>query len=156
MGHWYGYVTPDDVPALLDQHIGKGEIIERLWRGQMGAATEEDGKADEHKLPNGDAKKSKKKKKHEENSTESNKDNVAACCQVGSGFTCCRDGSLEQSSVGEENKLKETIAVNEKKCLGEVSSWFGSWEQSDVLTAAAVVGAVATVAVAYSFYRRSG
>lgn len=28
----YGYVTPDDVPALLDQHIGKGEIIEHLWR----------------------------------------------------------------------------------------------------------------------------
>ncbi|TQD98050.1 hypothetical protein C1H46_016315 [Malus baccata] len=31
-GHWYGYVTPEDVPELLDQHIGKGEIIERLWR----------------------------------------------------------------------------------------------------------------------------
>ena len=28
----YGYVTPDDVPELLDQHIAKGEIIERLWR----------------------------------------------------------------------------------------------------------------------------
>lgn len=28
----YGYVTPDDVPAILDQHIAKGEIIERLWR----------------------------------------------------------------------------------------------------------------------------
>ncbi|XP_042497149.1 altered inheritance of mitochondria protein 32-like [Macadamia integrifolia] len=31
-GHWYGYVTPDDVPTLLEQHIGKGEVIERLWR----------------------------------------------------------------------------------------------------------------------------
>ena len=28
----YGYVTPDDVPELLDEHIGKGDIIERLWR----------------------------------------------------------------------------------------------------------------------------
>lgn len=118
----------------------------------MGAATEEGGTADEQKLPNGDVKKSKKKKKHEENSTESNKDNVAGCCQVGNGFTCCK----EQSSVGEEKKLKETIAVNEKKGLGKLSCWIGSWEQSDVLTAAAVVGAVATVAVAYSFYRRSG
>ncbi|XP_068336210.1 altered inheritance of mitochondria protein 32-like [Pyrus communis] len=27
-GHWYGYVTLDDVPELPDQHIGKGEIIE--------------------------------------------------------------------------------------------------------------------------------
>ena len=34
----YGYVTPDDVPALLDEHIGKGKIIEKLWRGQMGLA----------------------------------------------------------------------------------------------------------------------
>lgn len=31
-GHWYGYVTPDDVSELLDLHIGKGEIIQRLWR----------------------------------------------------------------------------------------------------------------------------
>uniref|UniRef100_A0A9I9E0Q5 Altered inheritance of mitochondria protein 32 n=1 Tax=Cucumis melo TaxID=3656 RepID=A0A9I9E0Q5_CUCME len=30
-GHKYGYVTPDDVPELLEKHIGKGEIIERLW-----------------------------------------------------------------------------------------------------------------------------
>lgn len=28
----YGYVTPDDVPTLIDQHIGKGEVIYRLWR----------------------------------------------------------------------------------------------------------------------------
>lgn len=25
-------MTPNDVPELLDQHIGKGEIIERIWR----------------------------------------------------------------------------------------------------------------------------
>ncbi|CAI9111470.1 OLC1v1011695C1 [Oldenlandia corymbosa var. corymbosa] len=31
-GHWFGYVTPDDVSDLLDRHIGKGEIIERIWR----------------------------------------------------------------------------------------------------------------------------
>nr|XP_043638694.1 uncharacterized protein LOC122609817 isoform X1 [Erigeron canadensis] len=35
-GHWYGYVTPDDVPELLDQHIMKGEIIKRISRGPMG------------------------------------------------------------------------------------------------------------------------
>lgn len=28
----YGYVTPSDVQDLLDVHIGKGEIIEKLWR----------------------------------------------------------------------------------------------------------------------------
>lgn len=25
-------MAPDDVPELLDEHIGKGQIIERLWR----------------------------------------------------------------------------------------------------------------------------
>ncbi|KAJ0500744.1 putative thioredoxin-like ferredoxin, Thioredoxin-like superfamily [Helianthus annuus] len=32
----YGYVTPSDVPELLDNHIVKGEIIDRIWRGRMG------------------------------------------------------------------------------------------------------------------------
>ncbi|XP_043807432.1 altered inheritance of mitochondria protein 32 isoform X2 [Manihot esculenta] len=32
MGHWYGYVTPDDVPEIFDQHIGQGIVIERIWR----------------------------------------------------------------------------------------------------------------------------
>ncbi|PKI79157.1 hypothetical protein CRG98_000449 [Punica granatum] len=31
-GHWYGYVTPDDVPNVLDQHIIQGLVIEGLWR----------------------------------------------------------------------------------------------------------------------------
>ncbi|CAH8336956.1 unnamed protein product [Eruca vesicaria subsp. sativa] len=31
-GHWYGYVQPEDVPVLLEQHINKGEIVDRLWR----------------------------------------------------------------------------------------------------------------------------
>lgn len=39
-GHWYGYVTPEDVAILLDEHIGKGQIINKLWRGQMGLAEE--------------------------------------------------------------------------------------------------------------------
>lgn len=40
-GRNHGYVTLDDVPALLDQHSGNRDIIERLLGGQMGAATEE-------------------------------------------------------------------------------------------------------------------
>ncbi|RXH89354.1 hypothetical protein DVH24_031711, partial [Malus domestica] len=114
-GHWYGYVTPDDVPELLDQHIGKGEIIERLWRGQMGVSSNEAEKINDLKLPNGG------------------------------------EISLEQNGGSEEKKLKETRESFAKKdALGKLSSLIGNWEQSDVLAA----GAVATVAVAYSFYRR--
>ncbi|KAI3878623.1 hypothetical protein MKW98_027928 [Papaver atlanticum] len=34
-GHWYACATTDDVPAFLDQHIAKGDIIKKLWRGRM-------------------------------------------------------------------------------------------------------------------------
>jgi len=27
---WYGSVTPDDVPEILDQHIERGTVVERL------------------------------------------------------------------------------------------------------------------------------
>ncbi|XP_050223966.1 altered inheritance of mitochondria protein 32 [Mercurialis annua] len=146
MGHWYGYVTPDDVPEILDQHISKGEVIERLWRGKMGALTEEDEKVTEEKLPNG----KNIEEKLEESNTEFNKENVGGCCQGSNGFSCCRDG------VTEDKKQNEISEVHEKKGQGKLSSWISSLEQSDVLAAVAVAGAVATIAVAYSLLKRSG
>ncbi|KAJ8774960.1 hypothetical protein K2173_019964 [Erythroxylum novogranatense] len=151
VGHWYGYVTPDDVPEILDQHIGEGKIIERLWRGQMGVAAEEDKRTGEQPVPNAEI--SSKSDKYEERNTEVNKDNKGACCQGVTGFSCCKDESLE---VRKEKKLNEKTEVCGKKGLGKLSSWIGSLEQGDVLAACAVVGAVGTVAVAYSLYKRSG
>ncbi|MFZ0548084.1 MAG: sucrase/ferredoxin-like family protein [Candidatus Promineifilaceae bacterium] len=34
-GNWYGYVTPEDVPRLIDEHLFQGEIVADLWRGRM-------------------------------------------------------------------------------------------------------------------------
>ncbi|CAK7328130.1 unnamed protein product [Dovyalis caffra] len=209
MGHWYGYVTPEDVPEILDQHIEKGIVIERIWRtrkpdwernetwsdmngeilvkigiverinqcvcsclknvpvaaviigvgkkmnnllvyltrGQMGLSTEEG----EQKLPNG--KDETKSNKHEETITEAARDNGGSCCQGANGFSCCRDGSSE---IIKEKKLEENVKGHRKTGLDKLSRWIGSVEQSEVLAAVAVVGAVATVAVAYSFYKRSG
>ncbi|GAV68562.1 Suc_Fer-like domain-containing protein [Cephalotus follicularis] len=149
VGHWYGYVTPNDVPAVLDQHIAKGEIIERLWRGQMGVYTEGE-KVDEKQLPNGKEVK-KSKKKHEESKIQE-KEIAGGCCQGANGVSCCSDGSMKVTG----DKLIDTTEVHGKTGGGKVSCLVGSWEQSEVLTAAAVIGAVVTVAVAYSFYRRSG
>ncbi|KAL5787311.1 hypothetical protein ACOSP7_004260 [Xanthoceras sorbifolium] len=84
--HKYGYVTPSDVPALLDQHIAKGEIIERLWR------------FDAHKLPNG--KEEKKSKKHEGSNAQVNKETDTGCCQGANGISCCRDGSSDDVLTG--------------------------------------------------------
>ncbi|XVE67865.1 hypothetical protein DITRI_Ditri09bG0022200 [Diplodiscus trichospermus] len=150
-GHWYGYVTPDDVPELLDQHIAQGQIIERLWRGQMGASTEGGDKTDDQKLPNGTE--VKQNEKHEESTAQKTQENVGGCCQGANGFTCCMTANSEGS---ERNKSEETTEVHAKTGMGRLTSWVESWEQRDVLTATAVVGAIATVAVAYSYYRRSG
>ncbi|KAM2708144.1 hypothetical protein EV2_045980 [Malus domestica] len=158
-GHWYGYVTPDDVPELLDQHIGKGEIIERLWRGQMGVSSDEAEKINDMKLSNGGESKKIQEKPQENGNQIQKNENLSGCCQGANsnGFTCCKEVSLEQNGGSEKKKLKETReSCARKDALGKLSSLIGNWEQSDVLAAAAMVGAVATVAVAYSFYRRSG
>ncbi|XP_010528220.1 PREDICTED: altered inheritance of mitochondria protein 32-like [Tarenaya hassleriana] len=127
-GHWYGYVTPDDVPELLDQHIAKGEIVQRIWRGQMGRPAGETAKGEEQNLANG-------------NSIEGSNGLTGGCCQGVNGVSCCQGENPEPA------KKKETC---------KPPGWFRSLEKDEVFLAAAVVGAVATVAVAYSFYRRSG
>ncbi|XP_010554059.1 PREDICTED: uncharacterized protein LOC104823951 [Tarenaya hassleriana] len=134
-GNWYGYVTPDDVPELLDQHIAKGEIIQRIWRGQMGLIENEPAKGDGQKLPNGNG--------LAENKTRENDGFTGGCCQGANGvMSCCREEKPEPV---------------EKKGMSKLPSLFRSLEKDQVFKAATVFGAVATVAaVAHSFYRRSG
>ncbi|KAF3590902.1 hypothetical protein DY000_02025459 [Brassica cretica] len=161
-GHWYGYVTPDDVPAMLDQHIAKGEIIQNLssencksvlclasmilqgiaritvnkfllidskW-GKMGLIPEgeEAVKEDEHKIPNGNGLQVEKK------------GFTGGCCQGANGVSCCQEQTPEP--VKKEGSVKK--------------NWFRSIEKEELLLGAAAVGAVATIAVAYSIYRKSG
>ncbi|KAF8399772.1 hypothetical protein HHK36_015642 [Tetracentron sinense] len=178
MGHWYGYVTPSDVPDFLDLHIAKGEVIKRLWRfvsfqlwsfvletllylngwGQMVSSSEEDKKVDEQKpQENGNmaflnGTNLKREEEPKESSTGGNMKDGVSCCQGVNGFSCCRDETVEENSGVAEKKPKESM----KKGCGGLSTWMETWDQGDVLAAVAVVGAVASVAVAYSFYRRSG
>ncbi|XP_052189257.1 altered inheritance of mitochondria protein 32 [Diospyros lotus] len=144
-GHWYGYVTPNDVGELLDEHIGNGKIIDRLWRGQMGAPVGHSESVGDKKIANGERLENTEKPK--ENGIQDKKEDVGSCCQGANGFSCCRDGNFE---------VKKTVEIQEKKGVGKPSSWIGNWEQTDVLAAVAVIGAAATIAVAYSFYKRSG
>lgn len=146
-GHWYGYVTPNDVPDLLDQHIGKGEIIERIWRGQMGAPpVKKAPKAVEQTLPNGNNLEVSEKD-NQTNSTKEDKENEngRGCCQGANGFSCCRDEKPETETETEKEVKKST---------GKLDFLTKKWEQYEVFTTAALIGAVVTVAVAYRFYRR--
>jgi hypothetical protein len=39
-GDWYGYVTPADIPLIVEEHLIGGKIVQRLWRGRMGLTRE--------------------------------------------------------------------------------------------------------------------
>ncbi|RDY09957.1 hypothetical protein CR513_05588 [Mucuna pruriens] len=138
MGHWYGYVTPNDVPALLDQHIAKGVVIQQLLRGQLGPS-----------VANGEDT-SKGKNNHVASDNLSSKENVAGCCQGVNGVSCCRSASVEQN-----NGIEEKPEAHKKQGSKSCCNW-PVLQQRDILTAVSVVGAVAVVAVAYKLYRRAG
>lgn len=40
-GDWYGYVSPDDVPRIVERHLEGGGLVTSLWRGRMGMTPEE-------------------------------------------------------------------------------------------------------------------
>lgn len=140
MGHWYGYVTPNDVPELLDQHIAKGEVIKRLWRGQMGPSVAEVNGVDDQKLANGED--TNKGKENGIKSDDLISKDVGGCCQGVNGVSCCR---IEQSNGIEGSTEKSKISSN----------WSGLKER-DILIGVGVLGAVAAVAVAFKIYKRSG
>ncbi|KAL2320169.1 hypothetical protein Fmac_029138 [Flemingia macrophylla] len=136
MGHWYGYVTPDDVSELLDKHIAKGEVIQRLLRGQMGPPVAEVKGEDDQKVANGE--------------DTTSKENALGCCQGVNGVSCCRSASVEQN-----NGIGEAPEAHKRRGIKICSNW-PVLQQRDILTAVGVVGAVAVVAVAYKLYRRAG
>ncbi|XP_057791710.1 uncharacterized protein LOC131008713 [Salvia miltiorrhiza] len=135
VGNWYGYVTPSDVLDLLDKQIGKGEVIERIWRGQMGVKEAE--KVEEPKAANGTSTNNHEQQPQDIGTGETTT-KTGGCCQGANGVSCCMDESVEK-----------------KTDKGGLCGWTGKWEQRHVLTSVAVVGAVATVAVAYGVYRRA-
>ncbi|KAM1428541.1 hypothetical protein ACFX2I_044851 [Malus domestica] len=92
--HWDPFATPGDVSKLLDEHIGKGEIIERHWRGQIRASSDEVEEINDRKLPNGEENK-KIEDKPQENSNQIHQE---------------KGNQIENSENGEieEKQLKET------------------------------------------------
>ncbi|KAG6512455.1 uncharacterized protein LOC121976707 [Zingiber officinale] len=172
-GHWYGYVTPEDVPTLLEQHIGKGKIVEHLWRGQMGLS-EEEQKATLNllKVQLNEGLDENRRKEYINTSVDGGNNAatpVAGCCQGNSNATCCQVMPTEKLIVSKtENESTQVIEreSDNKLCdasnnhgprarkLYKLPTWFESWEREDAYAAAAVVAAIASVAVAYSYYRQ--
>eukprot|EP00249_Psilotum_nudum_P009228 c21794_g2_i1 orf=80-1462(+) len=159
VGHWYGYVTPEDVPILLDEHINKGKLIDRLWRGQMGLTEDEQKQAQLSRL--------------QPSSVEENGMEGCPCSKVQE----CANGFANEVAA---SKCCQETGEDEKQCassggkkMGENlvrSSWYGNkfgstwcrfssfleaWEKEDTLAALTVIGAAAVLAVACHMYRNS-
>lgn len=77
---------------------------------------------------------------------------AGSCCQGPNGVSCCKDGNVEDTT-----NVKKAAEGVKTSCQERLSAWMnGEFEQNEVYAGLAVVSAVATIAVAYSIYRRSG
>ncbi|XP_020225048.1 uncharacterized protein LOC109806928 [Cajanus cajan] len=179
-GHWYGYVTPDDVPLLLQHHIVKGEILDSLWRGQMGLSVDEQQKKHEQRLLlNGlrDLEESTQVCRPQDNFVSCQSIGVN-CCQSNE-VVCCQsngDPSFRQNHVlvekrkdpdvietqaklSADNKSSETVISRISSGKGasrkfpSMTTWL-DWEQEDTYAALAVVCAAVSVAIAYNCYKQ--
>lgn len=174
-GHWYGYVAPEDVPLLLQQHVMKGEIIDSLWRGQMGLSEDEQIQKQEQRLLLsciGDL---------EENPVlNGSLDNFTSCCQP-NRVSCCQENgnsSFCQSQVSVDERMSSDVIETEAKLSADnnksskaavsrinsgkgascrsrsMTSWLDGWEQEDTYAALAVVCAAVSVTIAYNCYKQ--
>ncbi|PNX71906.1 sucrase-like protein, partial [Trifolium pratense] len=173
-GHWYGYVSPEDVPLLLQQHIMKGEIIDSLWRGQMGLSEEEQIiKQEQRLLLNGIG------ILDESFALNESSDNFTSCCQS-NGVSCCQengDSSFCQSQVSVDNRMSSDAIETEAKLSADnksskpvisrtnsgkgasrkfhsMTTWLDGWEQEDTYAALAVACAAVSVTIAYNCYKQ--
>ncbi|KAF4362316.1 hypothetical protein F8388_008200 [Cannabis sativa] len=126
-GHWYGYVSPDDVSALLELHIGKGEIVDRLWRGQMGLSEEEQKESQYQRLQlNGETNVGKDiselvqtQRALSNNGAIISSGDIMSCCQEYGSTSCCQTPAIPEKKYSFEDanneKSKKVVVVTDKK-----------------------------------------
>lgn len=175
-GHWYGYVTPEDVPNLLEQHVMKGEIVERLWRGQMGLSEDDQRKAQELRLLNKEGNNASNSRQFSSELLEINPPTCRShygsngCCQTNGNAACCQsptsvekeddfvihEGEVKVANGKKGKKLMQNNSYNGlgKRRVCAMPSWFESWEREDTYAVLAVVCAAVSVGIAYSCYKQ--
>nr|POF22851.1 altered inheritance of mitochondria protein 32 [Quercus suber] len=129
-GHWYGYVTPEDVPVLLEQHILKGEIVDWLWRGEMGFSEEEQKKSQEKRIKlNGETDVGKNAEELSQ-THKSEKDTAACrsrlevkgCCQGNGNLYCCQNPVFPEKLENLDANVGATKVISDKNSSKELNS----------------------------------
>ncbi|KAL1811423.1 hypothetical protein DCAR_0623553 [Daucus carota subsp. sativus] len=177
-GHWYGYVMPDDAPTLLEQHIEKGQVVDLLWRGQIGLSEEDQKKSQEVRLQltggnNVEKSKNETSQTIEISSSACRSQVKGTCCYQTNSISpssCCQDLLLPEISYTAEPSA-ETTTTSEKRSKKQPSrnnncqaahsrkvcampTWIESWEREDTYATMAVIGAAVSIVVAYNCYKQ--
>ncbi|XP_076936092.1 uncharacterized protein LOC143603051 [Bidens hawaiensis] len=148
---------PDDVPALLELHVEKGEFVDRLWRGQK-------------RLPEDNLTKGK-----ELTVIAKGGNNIDDVCDPMEHGGCCNNPPIAPEdptnykcatkSTSQKNKvmIKNQVSSNMSNKSGPAThkvynmpTWLETWEREDVYATLALIGAALSVAVAYNCYRQLG
>ncbi|CAA0815397.1 Sucrase/ferredoxin-like family protein [Striga hermonthica] len=169
-GHWYGYVMPEDVPLLLEQHIGKGEIVDFLWRGQMGLSVDDQKKSlEQRSLLNGGTCTDRNMKDSKEikmiaASTCVSRSDVTSCCEANGGFSCCQSpvlqekmGDLDCKDADEKKRKSKKQGSRNNRGKGKQCSmptWYESWEREDTYATLAVVAAALSLGFMYKCFKQ--
>ncbi|KAK6149421.1 hypothetical protein DH2020_016946 [Rehmannia glutinosa] len=176
---WYGYVMPEDVPLLLEQHIGKGEIVDFLWRGQMGLSEEDQKKSLEQRVlvyggTNMDTSTKDSRETNEGNAnTCVSQSDGTGCCQANGGFSCCQNPTSQEKKGDPEftdvaanytvekkkSSKKQVSRNNSSKGTGprkvcSMPTWYERWEREDTYAALAVIAAAVSVVFTYKCYKQ--
>ncbi|KAL4618559.1 hypothetical protein ACB092_06G019600 [Castanea dentata] len=125
----YGYVSPKDVPVLLAQHILKGEIVDWLWRGEMGFSKEEQKKSQEIRIKlNGETDVGKNAEKLSQ-THKSEKDTAACrsrlkvkgCCQGNGNSYCCQNLVFPEKIENLDANVGGTKVISDKNSIKELN-----------------------------------
>ncbi|EPS60864.1 hypothetical protein M569_13938 [Genlisea aurea] len=159
-GHWYGHVTPEDVPVLLEQHVAKGEIVNSLWRGQMGLSEEDQKRSQEERSrSNGSV------VPVDETTFSIENHVINSCCQTnGAAYaSCCQNNQqippeswLESDPPAVNGEKKNRSAISDAdqgmkygRRMFPMPKWYDFWGREDTYAVVSVVVAAASVFAAY-------
>ncbi|KAH0854196.1 hypothetical protein HID58_090133 [Brassica napus] len=127
-------VTLEDVPQLLEQHIYRGQILDRLWRGEMGLLEEDQKKTQEQRFQERNAEKINNGERR----------------RINENITSEKEISVKSAS-SRVSSSKKGSSCGFKVCAA-MSMWLENWEKEDTYAALSVVCAAASVAIAYNCY----